>query len=174
VAATRPKQLFDLAKAKLAELGISGLTVEYGPDALMEHGSPPRIVWCKGTGDILPTDRVGGNPRPLVRRRVRVEAHIWGQDDEQAEQLLEENIRVVHALAGGVWRPVSELWPQHKEPEKNHLGATGLGVHGVVTFEADLYVDDTPTTTAHVTQTAFDTSTSSPTDGQLDAGEPAL
>ena len=148
-------------------LAISGLSLGYGPDELGRSHAAPRMVWCKSTGAILPTDRAGGNPRPLVRRRVRVLAHLWGKDDDQAEQLLEETIREVQALTAGVYRPVEEAWPLHNKPANNKAGA-----YCILTFEVDLYVEARASTVARINATTFDTSTSSPTDEKLDAGEP--
>lgn len=170
MAATRPKQLFDQVKPRMEALEIEGLSVEFGPEALNKHHAPPRIVWCKAEGTILPTDRTGGNPRPLVRRRVRFEAHLWGKDDDQTEQLLEETIREVFALTAGVYRPVSEVWPQHKKPGETRI-TTALGGHCVLIFEVDLYVESKPTTKAKVKHVELDTDGAVQGDDVLQAGE---
>ena len=168
--ATRPKQLFDQVKPRLLALGIQGLSVDYGPEELARHHSPPRIVWCKAGGEILPTDRVGGNPRPLVRRRLRFEARLWGRDDDQAEQLLEETIREVQFLTAGVYRPVSELWPQHAKPEESRL-ATAKGAHCILSFEVDLYVESRPLMKTKAKLLEFDPAGATPGDGVLQTGE---
>lgn len=166
MAATRPRQIFDQVKPRMEALGIQGLSIAFGPDELARTSSAPRIVWCKSTGAILPTDRAGGNPRPLVRRRVRVLAHLWGKDDDQAEQLLEETVREVQALTAGVYRPVEEAWPLHDKPANNKAGA-----YCILTFEVDLYVESKPTQKAKVTNVQLDTDGAVQGDGILQAGE---
>ncbi len=166
MAATRPRQLFDQVKPRLIALGIQGLSVDYGPEELGRSHAAPRIVWCKSTGAILPTDRVGGNPHPIVRRRVRVLAHLWGRDDDQAELLLEETVREVQALTAGVYRPVEETWPLHDKPSNNKSGA-----HCILTFEVDLYVESRPTTKTRAKHLEFDPTGAVPGDGVLQTGE---
>ena len=166
MAATRPGQLFDQVKPRLEALGIQGLSVAFGPDEMARSHAAPRVVWCKSTGTILPTDRAGGNPRPLVRRRVRVLAHLWGRDDDQAEQLLEETIREVHALTAGVYRPIEESWPLHDKPANNKAGA-----YCVLTFEVELYVESRPTTKAKLKHVELDPTGAVQGDGVLEAGE---
>jgi hypothetical protein len=163
---TKPKEVYELVKTRLDALGIQGLSQGWGPE---EHGrshSAPRAVWLKSTGAILPTDSPGGNPRAIARRRVRVQAHLWGQTDEQAEQLLEQTIVAVEAVAPGVYKPVEETWPLHDKPKSNPQGA-----YVVLTFEVNLYVYAAPKTTVKVKAVEFDPSGAVPGDGVMQAGE---
>lgn len=149
MAVTRLQHLYDLVKPRL-EAAVPRLLVGYGPKDFADESRSPRVIWCKSTGDILPTDRAGGNPRPIVRRQVRVVAHLWGDDDGQVDDLIEETIRAVDAVAGGAWAPVEEAWPWHDKP----AGLRG-GAYAVLTFEATVYVESRPTKTAKATAVAI-------------------
>lgn len=155
MAATRPRHVYDQI-VPLMKAEHPRLTVGYGPDDLVKHQDAPRFIWTKADGEILDTDRAGGNPRPIARRRVNVQAHLWGKDDDEAEALLEAVIRAVDSVSGALYSPVSELWPQHKDPEKTRLSqGTAKGVHVIVTFQVVLYVDSKPKQTAKATAVAI-------------------
>lgn len=140
----------------------------YGAAELDRNARPPRVVWRVVQGNHEGTNRPGLNPRPLFTRRLDIEAHIWGVDEEQAELLLEHVARAVHKAAVGSYTPAREEWPAQDDDRRSH---NVKGAYCLLTFEALVPVTAATQTTAHVTAAAFDNTTSAPTDGLLDAGE---
>lgn len=144
------------------------LEVGYGAAEMDRNSRPPRIVWRVVNGVHEGTNRPGLNPRPLFTRRLDIEAHLWGRDEEQAELLLEHVARAVQKAAVGAFTPAREEWPAQDDDRRSH---NVKGAYCLMTFEALIPVTAATQKTATVTAAAFDTSTSSLTDGNLDAGE---
>lgn len=147
---------------------VAGTTFGFGARELDRAGKPPRVVWRLVRGEHEGTPRPGQNPRPLFNRRLELEAHLWGETYEQTEQLLEDVARAVHSSAVGSFAPLREEWPAEDDDGRSHQHK---GVYCVLTLEILVPVTAKTQTVATVTATAFDTSTSSSTDGNLDAGE---
>lgn len=148
--------------------GSDPILFGFGAAELDRHGRPPRVIWRVVNGTHEGTNRPGLNPRPLFTRRLEVEAHIWGTDDEQAEVLLEHVGRAVQKAAVGSFAPAREEWPAQDDDRRSH---NVKGSYCVLTFEALFPVTAATQTTARITAAAFDTTTSAPADGLLDAGE---
>jgi len=156
-------------EAHIASKGVvSGTVFGFGARELDRSAKPPRIVWRLVRGEHEGTTRPGQNPRPLFNRRLELEAHLWGATYEQAEQLLEDVGRAVHASAVGSYAPLREEWPAEDEDGRVHQHK---GVYCVLTLELLVPVTTTAQTTATVIAVDFDTSASSLTDDKLDAGE---
>ena len=141
----------------------------FGARELDRAARPPRVVWRLVRAEHEGTTRPGQNPRPLFNRRVELEAHLWGQTYEQAESLLEDVARALHDSAVGSYTPLREEWPAEDDDGRAHQSH---GVYCKLTLDLLVPVTAVEQTTARVTATAFDTSTSAPDDGDLDVGEP--
>lgn len=166
---SKPEQFCtELATHIVAASPPAGLTFGYGARELDRAGNAPRIMWRLVRGQHEGTNRPGLNPRPLFTRRLEIEAHLWGADDEQTELLLELVGRAVQKAAVGAFTPAREEWPAEDDDRRTHQRR---GSYCVLTFELLVPVTAATQTTARVTSAAFDTSSSAPTDGQLDAGE---
>jgi len=147
---------------------VSGTAFGFGAKELDRASKPPRVVWRLVRGECEGTPRPGQNPRPLFNRRLELEAHLWGTDYEQTEQLLEDVSRAMHGAAAGSYAPLREEWPAEDDDGRAHQFK---GNYCVFTLEVLVPVTTTTQTTARVTTVQPDTSSSSPTDGNLDVGE---
>jgi len=164
---SKPEQLCEELQANLT--GITGVKFAFGGKALDEHSDAPRIVWRVASGTFGGTPRPGQSPRPLFNRLLAFEAHLWGNDYEATEALLEAVCRAMQKAAAGSFQPLKEEWPTEEDKRRS---ARVKGCLCVLTFSVTVPVTAAPDAVATITATAFDTSTSSPTDGKLDAGEP--
>ena len=106
---------------------------------------------------------MGGNPRPIVRRMARIQAHLWGDNDTQTELLLAACIRAVDIEASGIWSPVEEDWPLSDKPRSGKAGA-----YCVLTFEARLYVEAAPKGRALITAVDVQLDPDAPPDPEPD------
>lgn len=75
--------------------GVVGLTFDRHSPQTLRNGKPPRIVWVPG-GDSFEGATPGGNPRPILTRKVVINCHIWGSDYTQAESLMHLLIVAAH------------------------------------------------------------------------------
>jgi hypothetical protein len=165
---SKPEQLCEELQASLAGT-IQGLTFAFGGKALDAHSNTPRVVWRVASGTFGGTPRPGLNPRPLFNRLLMLEAHLWGDDYGATEALLEAVCRAMQKAASGSFQPLKEQWPTEDDKQRS---ARVKGCLCILTFSVMVPVTAAPDAVATVTAATFDTSTSSPTDGQLDAGEP--
>ena len=165
MAATRPRQIFDQVKPGWR---LSASRGSPSPSVLMSWrvpALPPRIVWCKSTGAILPTDRAGGEPSPSCAPPSPCSGPSLGRDDDQAEQLLEETVRGAGPDSRGV--PPRRRGLATARQARQQQGRR----HCVLTFEVELYVESRPTTKAKIKHVELDTDGAVQGDDVLQAGE---
>ena len=136
--------------ATLTRLALPIPTFRFGQDELYTQDAPPRIVWVpkRGPADGKlkpaadhpsqfsgdPTDHTPVNPRPLWRRRVGFEAHVWAlrdnatvdlareKDYTAAEVLANHLVAAIHDEMYGSYAVTSEDWST-QQASKQRLGA---------------------------------------------------
>ena len=97
--------------ATLVARGIDEDRLFTGAEHLRKHGAPPRIVWTPGRRETIgPAAKGGWNPRPLRTRNAALDAHCWGADLASTEQLLNDVVAAVHAVAHGAYQTPGVEW----------------------------------------------------------------
>jgi hypothetical protein len=87
-------RLADIVAEFVTELDDASVTVALGRRELHRNDSPPRVVFERVGGPIEMTRDIGrqdigsDGTRALWTRSLKLVMHIWGTDEEQAEQLL--------------------------------------------------------------------------------------
>ena len=84
---------------------LAGINYATGRLAEKENADWPRIIWIPTGGPITPTQNVGGRltgggterTRQLRTVELECEVNIWGEDAEQAENMM-------HLLIAACWR----------------------------------------------------------------------
>ena len=109
-----------------ADAALAGIGYATGRLAEKENADYPRIVWIPVGGPITPTDNVGGRLANAGADRIKqlrtvelnCEIHIWGQDVEQAENML-------HALVASSYRLLagSVMFGSHSWETQTQTGA---------------------------------------------------
>ena len=88
---------------------LAGIGYATGRLAEKENADYPRIVWIPVGGPITPTDNVGGRLATGNTQRIKqlrtvelnCEVHLWGQDVEQAENMMHLLIAACYRLLVG-------------------------------------------------------------------------
>ena len=94
-----------------------------GEEFLHQDSSPPRIVMIPDVDEFGERDSsyMGGNVKlfhPIATRIIRMEAHIWGRDFDEADNLINQLYASGHHVAAGVWRIVEGAWNRDSELAK--------------------------------------------------------
>lgn len=143
---------------KLVERGYAEEIFKLGLEHALAHGSPPRIVWAPARrGETIgPAVKLGANPRSLRTRNAVFEAHIWGEDLDATETMLNDVVAAVHAVIYGNYQASGVEW----------FGKDGaLVVHGwvaVVSFTVEIPITAPAKTTATIQTTAHTTAIENP------------
>lgn len=86
---------------------------QFGYQALFSEGGVNRVVVVPLRGGHKPTDQ-GGNgisaPKALAQRRVSFAAHIWADDEDTCEAIMNHTAAALQYLAPGSWTPGEEEW----------------------------------------------------------------
>jgi hypothetical protein len=64
---------------------VSGITWAAGEKSLAKHQGPARVVWVRTRDVYGPAAKSRSNPRGRRGRMSYIEAHIWGQSEENAD-----------------------------------------------------------------------------------------
>jgi hypothetical protein len=109
----------------------------FGEEGIAVEGTPPRIVFFPGDEEFGPPegnrDQIT-NPRPLFTRKTHLLMHIWGEDTDEVEVLLNRLSDAIHGLVFGSWRLVGGTW------RRNQADASRLGVVYVLIAEIKIPV----------------------------------
>jgi hypothetical protein len=77
------------------------------------HGGIPRIIWTP-IGGPASTDTVEGDgvnaPRKLWKRRVNIQARVWGEDITHCEEIGQRLAQALQLVGWGSYGIVSEEW----------------------------------------------------------------
>lgn len=89
---------------------------EVGAVSRAREGDYPRIVWVPTSESFTAPDSQGGefdrirNPRPLWKRKSRVEADVWGKDIADCEVIANHLVAAVHTCGVGAYGPQAAQW----------------------------------------------------------------
>jgi hypothetical protein len=87
-------RLQDIVAEFVTELADANVTVAIGRKELHRNNAPPRVVFERVGGEVVMTQEIGRQDitteatRQLWTRNLKLVMHCWGQDEEQAEQLM--------------------------------------------------------------------------------------
>lgn len=106
-------------------------TLSFGAKALADQDTYPRIVWVPRGGRhdkkaFTSRDR-SDNPSTLWTRHLAVDAHVFGEDETNAEIISNHMVAVLDGLLGGAYSMIGEDW--------NASESTADGVKVIVSFE---------------------------------------
>lgn len=126
------------------------VTVHVGAEWIRQEEAPPRVVWVPKSESYGPPTPQGGdgitNPAPLWTRRSVVECHLWANDFDAAEALLQAVVRSLHlSLTHHSYQVTSGEWIPSDGTTVN------LGVVYVLTLEIMIPITRAPDTTTVVT-----------------------
>ena len=106
-----------LAKIQAAAdpLMPEGTTWKVGEENIANEDAPPRVVFAYGPDDDFAAARATRearpvNPRPLLTRVAKFQAHIWGRDHDQVEEMLGTLVGALYGLALGSMTIISGSW----------------------------------------------------------------
>lgn len=135
-----------------------------GVSEVDEGGAWPRVVWLVPTVAHAAAEKSKPAGRStavqILTRGVNVEAHLWCEDLEQLEQLIDDTIAAVHDVSHGSVLFGGEEWPEDDAVED--------GLRAIVRFRIDARVrrrrwqqlgadDDSRFTTTQPTDADVDT-----------------
>jgi len=170
VAESRLRQVLALIEGHVSRL-VPSARYLYGTRGIAAHSAPPRIVWVDDEGEAetigAPTDASAQHENRAIHGvwPRTVIAHCWGSNEALAELLIE--------LVS--WAIIQELGPTALPFQVVRVpvawASTGAVISLVFTVAIPLFEPTGESPTVRALTTAFDTTDSSTTDGQLDAGE---
>lgn len=102
--------VFDALTDALAPLNVA---VDVGPESLGNNVAPPRVI-------LYPTDesfaadvpRFVGPPRVFAMRGATISAHIWGEDWDATEDLIQTFLFALRATVGKSYQLLGGRWTQ--------------------------------------------------------------
>lgn len=170
MADSRLRQTIALIEAHVSRLVPTARFV-YGSRSVAMNAAPPRVVWVDDETETeqlsAPTDATAQHDERAIHGvwTRTVAAHCWAADEGLAEDLIE--------LVS--WAIVQELGPTSLPFQVVRVpvswASTGVVCTLVFTVAIPLLEPTSESPTVRALTTAFDTTDSSNTDGQLDAGE---
>jgi hypothetical protein len=134
---------------------IEALKYRHGVLSQAMLDAPPRIIWVPTTDQFLLPDVAEMNARSLWTRWAGVDAHIWGKDEEAAEEL-------VHQLAAALKQTYPSIYAlqmgtgQWVTQELANAGITVKGQVYVLSFALGIPVTREPFDLARVTDVAHE------------------
>lgn len=145
---------------------ITDLTSALGRRALTANRSPPCVVWYLGGGGGGPAVKKAfpGGRRSLRTRLPTLRALCWAETLDATLALSNAVLAAMERRYGGRLPYLGETWAE--DP-----ALIDLGEQCELAWTLQLAVLDRAPTLATVTETAFNTSTASSTDGVLHIGE---
>lgn len=163
---------------------VPDIRLGYREEVLHEQGAPPRVVCIAQGGPIVPPDQVGGgrNKDGTTRaknertRQFTLKVYVWGQDDEQSENLLHNAILAFQHCFSDAPQPGKapefgvELW------EDQQTGEGGQETYGSlisfpVQFEINVTDAPQPLTIVHTIDNALSISAPATDDAPEQIGE---
>lgn len=170
MADSRLRQTLALIEAHVSRL-VPSAKFAYGSRAVATHERPPRVVWVDDEGEVEtiapPTDASALHEEQAIHGvwTRTVAAHCWAVDEASVEALIE--------LVS--WAVVQELGPTAPPFQVLRVpvswASTGVVLTLVFGVPVPLFEPSSESPTIRALTTAFDSTGSSTTDGQLDAGE---
>ncbi len=148
---------------------IPDLRIATGWRELARQGKPPRLVWVPSQDGFGPATQYA-NPRPVMTRNAGVEAHCWGIDEEQAEELAHKVLLALYLtlgsnmglqINGGTWLT----------QDLKNAGDIKLGEVYVISFSVGVPVVEGPWQTTPVDAIAYRPTLDAQSDGVLESGE---
>lgn len=136
-------------------IGVPDITIHWKREGLDRNDAPPRIVCCAVGGDFGNVDQPGGGIRnvgsqranTILVRRFGLQCYVWGQDDEQTEDLYYNSLRAFRHLFSDAEQPgkapvfTSEVW-EDQQPNAGGQSTNGAMISFFATFE--IVVQDAP------------------------------
>lgn len=167
---SRLRQTIALIEAHITRL-IPTARFEYGSRGVAINSAPPRIVWVDDEGEaetIAPPLDVTASHEERAIHGVwtrTVAAHCWASDEALAEDLIELVTWAVTLELGPTAPPFQVL--------RVPVGWASTGVVITLVFGVPIPLREpaSESPTVRALTVAFDSTGSSTTDGQLDAGE---
>jgi hypothetical protein len=124
---SRTEQLTIELQGRVAASLASALpTLTFGQNALdaQKAGAAPRIVWVWDDNEEgRPPSHAGASPRALATRVCVLNVHIWGQSEEQAEELFYVVVRAALEMFPGACQYAGASWPTRADPDRAKRGA---------------------------------------------------
>jgi hypothetical protein len=170
VADSRLRQTIALIEGHVSRL-VPNAKFVYGSRGVAMNSAPPRVVWVD---DETETEQLGPPTDASALHNERaihgvwsrtVAAHCWAADEALAEGLIE--------LVS--WAIVQELGPTALPFQVVRVpvswASTGVVCTLVFTVAVPMFEPTSESPTVRALTTAFDSTDSTTTDGQLDAGE---
>jgi len=136
--------------------GVPDITIHWKREGLDTKDAPPRIVCAAVGSEFGNVDQPGGGraatgvarERIILVRRYTLQCYVWGQDDEQTEDLYCNCLRAFHHLFSTGEQPgkapvfTAEVW-EDQQPEAGGQSTRGAMISFFATWE--LTVKDLPT-----------------------------
>lgn len=135
----------------------------------------PSIVWLDAQAQYQPIERsqTSATTRVVRQRALVIEAHLLARASVDAGW--DTDLAAVWALEDALVRAIAAEYPNPKhvalESDRGEQGDVQYGANRTVRFQLTQPVAATAPTQVEVEHASFDTTGSSSTDGQLDAGE---
>lgn len=122
-------RLADIVAEFTSILNDSSVTIAVGAKELHRNDSPPRIVFERVGGPIEMTRDIGRQDtgataatRALLTRNLALRVHCWGEDEDQAEDLMHNALVAMRSATLGSFAAVSETWGRELESGDANLG----------------------------------------------------
>lgn len=170
MADSRLRQVLALIEAHVSRL-VPSAKFAYGSRSVAINSAPPRVVWVDDEGETEtiapPTDASALHETQRIHGvwTRTVAAHCWATDEAAAEALIE--------LVS--WAIVQELGPTVLPFQVLRVAVAWASTGVVLTLmfgvAIPLFEPSSESPTVRALTIAFDSTDSSTTDGQLDAGE---
>jgi hypothetical protein len=125
-----------------------GTTWKVGKEKVSNEDAAPRVIFAYGPDDEFQgarATRVTGmaNPRPLMTRVAKMQAHLWGRTYDETEAMINVLLGAIYATALGSMAILSGGWT---DPSY-----TAHGNAYVLTFSLEIPVTEAPATTGVAT-----------------------
>lgn len=148
---------------------IPDLKIVTGWRELARQSKPPRLVWVPGQDTFGPATQYS-NPRPVMTRFAGVEAHCWGVDEQEAEELAHQVLLALYlTLESNLTLQInSGTWLTQ---DLKNAGDIKLGEVYVISFVVGIPVVEGPWLLAPVDAIAYEPTLNVHDDGVLESGE---
>lgn len=116
-----------IVEAIHAELNDPTVLRQTGRLAVKENQQLRRVVWIREPSDITPPRNVGGKLaggvryRQVYTREERVEAHVYAEDEDTIELLLDNLLGAMHVVGGPSIQPSKYAWETERAEGAAHL-----------------------------------------------------
>lgn len=124
--ATKFELIVDAIHAQLADPTVLRQT---GRLSIRENAPTRRIVWVREPGEVTPPRNIGGKLsggvryRQVYTREELVEAHLYAENEETIELLLDGLLAAIHLVGGPSIKPSRYEWETETERGAAHLSS---------------------------------------------------